>query len=275
MVNKLPMDTQATAIAALVEGASIRSVERMTGVHRDTITRLMVRVGEACDRLLHETMRELPCTRLEADEIWCYVGKKQRRVTSADDPQRVGDFWTFVAIDAETKLVPTWLVGKRDAPTAEAFIADLASRLANRVQISTDGLSAYIEAIEAGFGSEVDYAQIVKSYEAAPVGEGRYGPPRVVSTDKTRIVGQPNEALISTAYVERQNLTMRMQMRRFTRLTNAFSKKRENLEAAVALHFGWYNLVRRHRSLKMATPAMAAGVMSWPWTVRDLVEAAR
>ena len=273
-MNRLPVETQTAVISALVEGASIRSVERISGVHRDTITRLMVRVGEACDRLLHETMRELPCTRLEADEIWCYVGKKQRRVTSADDPQRVGDFWTFVAIDAETKLVPTWLVGKRDAPTAEAFIADLASRLANRVQISTDGLSAYIEAIEAGFGSEVDYAQIVKSYEAAPVGEGRYSPPRVVSTDKTRIVGQPNEALISTAYVERQNLTMRMQMRRFTRLTNGFSKKRENLEAAVALHFAWYNFVRPHRSLKGATPAMVSGIMRWPLTVHDLVEMA-
>ena len=246
----------------------------MTGVHRDTITRLMIRVGDACDRLLHETMRELPCKRLEVDEIWCYVGKKQRQVTTGDDPQRVGDFWTFVAIDAETKLVPTWLVGKRDAGTPEVFMTDLASRLANRVQISSDGLRAYVEAVEAGFGSEVDYAQIVKSYEAEPVGEGRYSPPRVVSTDKTRIVGQPDEALISTAYVERQNLTMRMQMRRFTRLTNGFSKKRENLEAAVALHFAWYNLVRPHSSLKKATPAMAAGVMPWAWTVRDLVEVA-
>jgi IS1 family transposase len=273
-MNRLPIETQATVIGSLVEGASIRSVERMTGVHRDTITRLMVRVGEACDRLQHETMRELPCTRLEVDEIWCYVGKKQRRVTNADDPERVGDFWTFVGIDAETKLIPTWLVGKRDGATAEAFMADLASRLANRVQLSTDGLRAYVEAVEVGFGSGVDYAQIVKSYEAEPVGEGRYSPPRVVATDKTRIVGQPNEALISTAYVERQNLTMRMQMRRFTRLTNGFSKKRENLEAAVALHFAWYNFVRPHRSLKKATPAMAAGVMPWPWTVRDLVAVA-
>ena len=217
-------------------------------------------------------MRNLPCKRVEVDEIWTYVGKKQRHVTSQDDMNTVGDFWTWVALDAETKLVPSYRVGKRDAATAQAFIADLSMRLANRVQLSSDGLRLYLEAVEASFGADVDYAQIVKSYEAEPIGPGRYSPPKVVSTEKASIVGKPNMKLVSTSYVERNNLTMRMNMRRFTRLTNAFSKKAENLKAAVALHFAHYNFVRRHSSLgKGTTPAIAAGVTSRPWTITELV----
>ena len=211
-------------------------------------------------------------TALDIDEIWTYVGKKQRHVSSQDDMNTVGDFWTWVALDAETKLVPSYRVGKRDAATAQAFIADLSVRLANRVQLSSDGLKLYLEAVEASFGADVDYAQIVKSYEAEPIGPGRYSPPKVVSTEKASIAGKPNMKLVSTSYVERNNLTMRMNMRRFTRLTNAFSKKAENLKAAVALHFAHYNFVRRHSSLgKGTTPAIAAGVTSRPWTIAELV----
>lgn len=269
-MNKLSPDRQETIIQALVEGASIRSVERMTGVHRDTIMRLGVKVGESCERLMDATMRDLPCQRLELDEIWCYVGKKQRRLTEDDDETRVGDFWTWVALDAETKLIPSYRVGKRDLENADAFVGDLASRLANRVQLSTDGLRLYVEAIDAAFAGQVDYAQIVKTYEAEPLGEGRYSPPKVTAVEKKKITGEPIWHKISTSYVERQNLTMRMQMRRFTRLTNGFSKKLENLQAAIALHFAHYNFVRRHSTLKTA-PAVAAGVIQRPWTVRELI----
>ncbi len=269
-MNRLKADRQETVIRALVEGASIRSVERMTRIHRDTIMRLMVNVGTTCGSILDELMRDLTCQRIELDEVWCYVGKKQRHVRDSDDESAFGDFWTWVSMDAETKLVPSFMVGKRDAATAQVFIEDLSSRLANRVQLSSDGLKLYIEAIEESFGGNVDYAQIVKSYEAEPLGPGRYSPPKVTSVEKHLIAGRPAWDTISTAYIERQNLTMRMQMRRFTRLTNAFSKKVENLRAAVALHFAYYNLVRRHRTLG-TTPAVAAGVVGRPWTISELV----
>ncbi len=269
-MNKLKTEVQAQVISGLVEGASIRSVERMTGVHRDTIMRLMVRVGNACGELLDETMRNVDARRIEVDEIWCYVGKKQRHLTPEDDHAETGDFYTFVAIDPESKLVPAYRVGKRDLPNAHAFMHDLAYRLKNRIQLSTDGLPAYVEAVERVFGSAVHYAQVVKAYEADVAGAGRYSPPKVVSQEKTVIIGRPNLDLASTSLVERQNLTMRMQMRRFTRLTNAFSKKVDNLKAAVALHFAHYNFVRRHASLRM-TPAMAAGVTQDFWKVEDLV----
>jgi IS1 family transposase len=207
------------------------------------------------------------------DEIWSYVGKKQRHITPVDDAGRLGDMWTFVALDADTKVVPTYRVGKRDGETANAFVADLSERLSNRVQLSSDGLRAYVDAIELAFGADVDYGQIVKIYEAEPVGPGRYSPPKVVDTQLTVIAGAPDPAHISTSFVERQNLTMRMSMRRFTRLTNAFSKKVENLHAAVALHFAHYNFVRLHRSLRV-TPAMAAGVSDRLWSIEELVERA-
>ena len=257
-------------IAALVEGASIRSVERMTGVHRDTIMRLMVRVGNACEEYTDGLLRDLPCRRIEVDEIWSFVGKKQRHLSRQDDERRLGDFFTWVAFDPDTKLVPAYRVSKRDGASARAFMHDLASRLRNRVQLTSDALHLYVEAVEASFGADVDYAQLVKSYEAESVGPGRYSPPKVIATEKIHVMGSPRRDAISTSYVERNNLTMRMQMRRFTRLTNGFSKKLENLRAAVGLHFAWYNLVRTHRTLGM-TPAMAAGVTDDFWSVDDLV----
>lgn len=270
-MNRLSLQTQTQIIAGLVEGNSIRSMERMTGVHRDTIMRLGVRVGEGCAKIMDERMRDLTCTRIEADELWCYVGKKQRTLKLQDDERRVGDFWTFVALDPVTKLVPSYLVAKRTRHHASVFMQDLSSRLANRVQLSTDGLSAYVNAVEEAFGANVDYAQIVKAYEAEPAGSGRYSPPRVVSTEKTVISGGPARALISTSLVERQNLTMRMSMRRLTRLTNGFSKKVENLSAAVSLHFAHYNFCRQHSSIRV-TPAQAAGVESRMWEIGELVE---
>jgi IS1 family transposase len=255
----------------LVEGNSIRSTERMTDTHRDTIMRLMVQVGEGCAALANDQMRNLPCKRIEVDEIWAYVGKKQRQVTRADDSNRVGDMWTWVALDPETKLVPAYRVAKRTRRDAVAFMGDLAERLTNRVQISSDALSTYVDAVEQAFGADVDYGQIVKFYEAVPIGPGRYSPPQVVRTERTVIAGSPDQSLISTSLVERQNLTMRMSMRRFTRLTNAFSKKVENLSAAVAVHFAHYNLVRVHKTLRV-TPAMAAGVTDKLWSLEELVE---
>lgn len=270
-MNNLPIQKQEMAIAALVEGSSIRSIERMTGVHRDTIMRLLVRVGDSCENIMDSTMRGLTCKNVEVDEIWSFVGKKQRHVGINDDPSRVGDFYTFVALDSDTKLVPAYRVGKRDLFTAQAFMDDLASRLKNRVQLSSDKLAAYVEAVETSFGLDIDYGQIVKSYEAEPIGSGRYSPPRVVSVLKQYISGSPDWNKICTSYIERSNLTMRMQIRRFTRLTNAFSKKLENLKAAVALYFAHYNFARVHGSLRV-TPAMEAGLTSNIWRVRDLIE---
>lgn len=272
-MNKLKSHKQEMVISALVEGSSIRSTERMTGVHRDTIMRLTVRVGNACKELMDRKMVNLQCKNIQLDEIWCYVGKKQRHLKATDNPNKYGDFWTWVAIDADSKLVPSYKVGKRDKWMAREFIGDLSSRLTNRVQLSSDKLRHYIDAIEEGFGYDVDYAQIVKSYEAEPIGPGRYSPPKVISTGKTVLFGNPNISKISTSYVERQNLTMRMSMRRFTRLTNAFSKKVENLKAAIALHFAHYNFVRIHRTLKV-TPAMEANVDNRLWSIGDLVELA-
>jgi IS1 family transposase len=221
---------------------------------------------------MHERMRDLPCRRLQVDEIWAYVGKKQAHLKPGESV-RAGDFWTFVAIDAETKLVPSYFVGKRTAVNAYAFMRDLSGRLANRVQLSTDGLQSYIYAVEDVFGADIDYGQVVKFYDAEPIGPGRYSPPKVTGQEKTVIAGSPDQRHISTSLVERQNLTMRMQMRRFTRLTNAFSKKLDNLKAAVALHFCHYNFVRVHKTLRV-TPAMEAGVSDRLWTLQELVEEA-
>lgn len=272
-MNKLSLDKQTAVVSALVEGTSIRSVERMTGVHRDTIMRLLVRVGQTCERIMDEKMQNLSCRHLQLDEIWCYVAKKQRHVKDSDDQKAVGDFYTWVAIDSDTKLIPSYRVGKRDNETGKAFVDDLAGRLSNRVQISSDGLRIYVDAIEESFGADVDYAQIVKFYEAEPIGPGRYSPPKVVAVEKSYVTGNPDLGITSTSYVERQNLTMRMNMRRFTRLTNAFSKKAENLKAAVALHFAHYNFVRIHKTLK-CTPAMEARITESMWSVRELVESA-
>lgn len=273
-MNRLGLDRRTQVIGALVEGNSIRSTERMTGIHRDTIMRLLVEVGTGCAALMDEKMRELPCKRVQVDEIWSYVGKKQRQLKPEDDRTRVGDQWTFVAIDSDTKLVPAYLIGKRNRTCANVFMRDLSMRLSNRIQLSSDAMDAYADAVERAFGAEVDYGQAVKFYEAEPIGPGRYSPPKVVDMEKTVIVGMPDQRHISTSIIERQNLTMRMSMRRFTRLTNGFSKKIENMKAAVSLHFAHYNFVRQHKSLRM-TPAMAAGVEKSMWPLIELVERTR
>jgi IS1 family transposase len=272
MANVLDTDKQIAIVGALCEGSSIRSIERITGVHRDTIMRLGVKVGQGCTALMDEKMRDLSCDRLELDEIWGFVGKKEKHVKEGESG--VGSVWTFCAIDAETKLVPAFRVGHRDAATANAFLADIAGRMAYRVQISTDGLAAYKEAIERSFGADADYGQIIKTYghEEASHPQRRYSAPEFVSAEKKIVQGNPDFDLISTSYIERLNATTRLHMRRLTRLTLAFSKKRENFEAAVGLHFAYYNFVKRHSTIR-CTPAMAAGVAKTFWTVGDLVEA--
>jgi IS1 family transposase len=270
-MNRTPLARRTQIINALVEGNSIRSTERMTGTHRDTIMRLLVEAGAGCHAMMDEKMRDLPCRRIEVDEIWAYVGKKQAHMKPGEDRSRLGDQWTFVALDPETKLVPTYRVGKRSRANAVAFMSDLSERLSDRIQLSSDGLATYVDAVERAFGADVDYDQEIKFYDPTPVGPGRYSPPEVTSLQRTVIVGNPDQAFISTSLVERQNLTMRMSMRRFTRLTNAFSKKVENLQAAVALHFAHYNLVRMHKTIRM-TPAMAAGVENRLWSIEELVE---
>jgi IS1 family transposase len=270
-MNILRQGKQEAAIAALVEGVSIRSIERMTGVHRDTIMRLMVRVGQGCANLMDRYMHNLKCQNIQVDEIWTYVCKKQRRLKETDNLEELGDQWVFVALDADTKLIPSYLVGKRTGANAQAFLDDLSTRLDNLIQLSSDALNVYVEAVESAFGSAADYGQVFKTYETEPIGPGRYSPPKVTRADRIIISGSPIIAKISTSYVERQNLTVRMQMRRFTRLTNAFSKKLENLKAAVALHFAHYNFVRIHSSLRV-TPAMEAGVTNRLWTISELLE---
>jgi IS1 family transposase len=270
-MNRVPLARRVQIINCLVEGNSIRSTERMTGTHRDTICRLLVEVGDGCARLMDEQMRELPCRRIQVDEIWAYVGKKQAHLKEDDDRSRLGDQWTFVALDPETKLIPSYRVGKRDGENAVAFMTDLSERLADRVQISSDALAAYVDAVERAFGADVNYGQEVKFYAPEPAGSGRYSPPKVTERQRIVIAGNPDQDHISTSLVERQNLTMRMSMRRFTRLTNAFSKKVENLRAAVSLHFAHYNFVRVHRTLRV-TPAIEAGVSNRLWTLDELVE---
>ncbi len=272
-MNKLGIEKQAAVISGLVEGMSVRSIERVTGIHRDTILRLMVRVANGCAAYSNATLRNVNAKRIEVDEIWAYVGMKQRNVGYADIVRGCGDQYTFVALDPDSKLIPSWLVGKRNSSTTHAFIYDLKARLKNRVQISSDGWEPYVHAIEAAFGDDVDYATIVKSYEETPSGRGRYSPPRVVSVEKEEKIGEPVWDRISTSLVERQNLSIRMECRRLTRLTNAFSKKLENLKAAMDLHFTHYNFVRFHRTIR-CTPAMQAGITPSALTVKDLVEMA-
>jgi IS1 family transposase len=275
MPNILQKDKQIAVISGLAEGMSMRALSRVTGVHQDTICRLGVRVGQACARLMDEKLRNLTCHYLEFDEIWGFIGKKEKHRRETDDPT-LGDVWTFCAIDAETKLVPSFKVGKRDHFTANAFVSDVASRLNNRPQISSDGLRAYIEAIENAFGLGVDFGMIIKSYgvdRGEHHQERRYSAPEVTSMQKIDVMGTPERDLISTSHIERLNGTTRLHMRRLTRLTYAFSKKIENFEAAVALHFAYYNFVKTHGSIR-CTPAMAAGVEKSFLTVGDLVEAA-
>jgi IS1 family transposase len=272
MANILSIEKKISAISALVEGSSIRSIERMTGIHRDTIMRLGVRMGEGCKRLMDEKLRGLNSRTIEVDEIWGFVGMKQKTANRFNAGDELGDVWTWIALDAETKLVPTFAIGARNQTMADTFIEDLASRLSHRVQISSDALPAYRGAIERAFGTDADYGSIVKTFNSSQLEEARrYSPPEVVSVQRHVISGSPDTSLISTSHVEKQNHTLRMHCRRLSRLTNAFSKKLENFKAAVALHYGYYNFVKMHRSIR-CTPAMAAGVVSSPWTVTNLVE---
>jgi IS1 family transposase len=271
-MNTLSLDKKTTAISMLCEGNSIRAVERITGVHRDTIMRLGVRMGEGCQRIMDEKMRNLPCRLLQVDEVWGYVGMKQKTAFRNRATGDVGDVWTWVALDSETKLVPTFAVGDRSGYMADIFIEDLASRLSHRVQISTDALRVYTDAVERAFGAEVDYGSIVKTFSHSDLEEQRrYSPPEVMNVKRIPVAGNPVVDLISTSHVEKQNHTLRMHCRRLTRLTNAFSKKLENFKAAVALHYAYYNFVKSNIAIR-CTPAMAAGVTNTFWTVRDLVE---
>jgi IS1 family transposase len=278
MANVLSNSDRTAVVAALVEGNSIRATSRMTGVARNTVTKLLVDLAAVCAEFSSERLVNLPCKRLQVDEIWEFCYAKEKNVPA--DKKGVfgyGDVWTFVAIDADTKLVPSWLVGSRDAGSATELMQDLAGRLTGRVQITTDGLKAYISAVEDAFGGEVDYAQLVKIYGPAPEGERRYSPAECLGAEKHAVVGCPNPHHVSTSYVERQNLTMRMSMRRFTRLTNGHSKKVENHAAAISVHFAYYNFCRVHMSLgkdengKGRTPAMAAGIETRKLEIADLI----
>ena len=270
-MNKLSDDKRRQVVAALVEGNSIRATVRMTGVAKNTIAKLLIELGAACSDYLNRTLVNLPCQRIQCDEIWSFVGAKAKNVTAERASKgHAGDVWTWIAMDADTKLVCSWMVGDRSAGTAEQFILDLRRRLANRVQLTTDGLRTYLTAIAEFFGENVDYAMLVKIYGEPGEGQKRYSPAECLGCEKHAIIGNPDPKHISTSYIERQNLTMRMSMRRFTRLTNAFSKKLENHIAAIALHYMHYNFVRIHQTLRV-TPAMAAGVADRVWSIQDLV----
>jgi IS1 family transposase len=276
MANNLTSEIKTQAVSMLAEDSSIRAIERITGVHRDTIMRLGVRVGEACAKIHDEKMRDLTCHNVEIDEIWGFIGKKQKNVTPAERNIGAGDAWTFIALDSDTKLIPSYLVGKRDAYHADMFIGDLASRLISRIQLSSDGLPAYQDAVESGFGCEVDYGQVVKTYSLSHLGNlkeaaTRYSPSEVVKIEKNIIMGQPDKCLITTSHIEKQNHTLRMHCRRLTRLTNAFSKKIENFKAAVSLNFAYYNFCKIHGAIR-CTPAMEAGIEKSQWSVSELIE---
>lgn len=271
-MNRLDTETRCRIIAALVEGNSIRATVRMTGAAKNTIQKLLLEIGAKSLDYQDRVMRNLPCKRVQVDECWAFCYAKAKNVTpeiAAKNPF-AGDVWTWAAIDADTKLIPSWIIGSRDGVTARIFVNDLADRLADRVQLTSDGLRVYLEAVERAFRGDVDYAQLVKVYSNPTEGQKRYSPADCIACEKHAITGDPDPRHVSTSYIERANLTMRMGMRRFTRLTNAFSKKIENHSAAVALHMLHYNFVRIHQTLKV-TPAMAAGVTNRLWEIRDIV----
>jgi IS1 family transposase len=277
-MNQLTKDKRVRVIAALVEGNSIRATVRMTGIAKNTVVKLLCDIGQACEEYHDQVMVNLPCKRVQVDEIWSFCYAKQKNVPTEHQGEfGYGDAWTWVALDADTKLVPSWLVGWRDAEWANTFIQDLATRLKNRVQLTSDGHKAYLSAVEEAFGGDIDYATLIKLYgnekpePQQPVTAHKYSPGHVTGCQLAVIQGNPDSRYISTSYVERQNLTMRMQMRRFTRLTNGFSKKVENLRYAIALHFTHYNFCRIHQSLRV-TPAMAAGVSDHVWELDELID---
>lgn len=271
-MNYLTKEKRIQIIAALTEGVGINAVSRMSGVSKNTVLKLLVDLGAACANFQDKAFRNLTCQKIQVDEIWSFVGAKAKNATPEQkEALGWGDVWVWTSIDADTKLVPCWLVGARNPTAANEFIQDLADRLANRVQLTSDGYHFYLEAVEKAFGSDIDYAMLVKAYGQGELkDERRYSPVECVGAKKQKIVGKPRKADVSTSYIERQNLTLRMSNRRFTRLTNSFSRKLENHILAISLHYMVYNFVRIHSSLR-CTPAMAANVTSKLWDIEDVV----
>lgn len=271
-MNQLSKEKRVQVLRCLVEGCSIRATVRMAGVAKNTIVKLLVEIGAACAKYQHQALCGLSCEKVQCDEIWSFCYSKQKNVPGEFKGEfGYGDVWTWTAIDAQSKLIISWLVGNRDAETAHEFISDLAARLSSRIQLTTDGHKVYLQAVEDAFGCEIDYAMLVKVYGSERAGEARYSPAKCLGTEHHRITGNPDKKHVSTSYVERQNLTIRMSNRRFTRLTNAFSKKIENHAASIALHFMYYNFCRIHQTLRV-TPAMEAGVTNHVWDLEEVVE---
>jgi IS1 family transposase len=271
-MNRLSREDRARILHLLCEGQSIRAVTRLTGASKNTVTKLVVDAGHACTEYQDRVLRNLTSKRVQVDEIWNFIYAKNDNVAEAKAaPKDAGDVWTWTAIDADSKLLVSWLVADRKFESAIMFMNDLKERLANRVQLTSDGYRAYLEAVADAFGDDVDYAMLQKIYGAEPGGEKRYSPAKCIGAQKREITGEPDPKHVSTSFVERQNLTMRMHMRRFTRLTNAFSKKIENHACAVALHSMYYNFVRLHQTLKVS-PAMAAGVTDRLWEMVDVID---
>jgi IS1 family transposase len=270
-MNKLPLAKRTQILAMLCEGSSMRSISRVADVSINTVSKLLVEAGEACLALHDETVKNVKASRVQCDEIWSFCYAKDKNVAVAKDaPKGAGDVWTWTAIDADTKLIVSYFVGDRSARSAIMMMDDLRGRLANKVQLTTDGHKAYLVAVENAFGGTVDYAQLIKMYGPTPGGAGRYSPAECTGIKKVEVTGAPDMKHVSTSYVERQNLTMRMSMRRFTRLTNAFSKKLDNHIHALALYFTFYNFCRIHKTLRMS-PAMAAGVTDRLWSLEDVL----
>jgi len=274
-MNRLNLNKRAQILGCLVEGNSLRATARMTDTAINTVVKLLIDVGQACAEYQNKAFRNLKCKRLQCDEIWSFCYAKAKNVPEDKKGQfGYGDVWTWTAICADSKLIPSWFVGNRDAETASIFMEDLASRFTHRVQLTTDGHRAYLEAVEGAFGADIDYAMLIKLYgEITPEGQRKYSPAECIGCKTEVITGNPERKHISTSYAERQNLTMRMSMRRFTRLTNAFSKKVENLVHAVSLHFMFYNFGRIHKTLRV-TPAMEAGVTNHIWSLEEIVSLA-
>jgi IS1 family transposase len=271
-MNKLPLAKRIQILAMLCEGSSMRSISRVADVSINTVTKLLIDAGEACLALHDEQVRNVKASRIQCDEIWSFTYAKAKNVPAAKAaPEGAGDVWTWTAIDADTKLMVSYFVGDRGGESAICLMDDLRSRLSNRVQLTTDGHKAYLEAVEGAFGGDVDYAQLVKLYGPSMAAPGRYSPAECVGARKVRVEGSPDKAHVSTSHVERMNLSIRMQNRRFTRLTNAFSKKLDNHIHALALYFAFYNFCRIHKTLRV-TPAMAAGITDRLWSLEDIVE---
>ena len=273
-MNRLPLEKRAQIIGLLCEGMSLRAASRLADVSINTVTKLLIDAGCTAAEYQDKTLCNLPCKRVQVDEIWSFVYAKAKNVETAKAaPDVAGDVWTWTAICADTKLMPTWLVGDRSAEAANQFIGDLAGRLASRVQLTSDGHKSYLEAVEGAFGADIDYAMLVKVYGQSADAEKRYSPAECIGCHKTKITGNPDPDHVSTSYAERNNLTIRMHSRWFTRLTNAFSKKVENHAHAVALHVLFYNFTRIHKTLRV-TPAMAAGVTDHVWSLNEIAQLA-